>query len=154
MLIEKHKVIWLCADELSSSWIPSYVLKEDEEIVKYPYLLLHEEMRIVVFNGGGGSELRNQIHYECWMAIEVIFWSVNKSKNKGLISADRRTKPTLMLTIPRSIFKSSTKDLSLPTFEIAMEYDARPKPIVMRVTSGEVNIVAFQHGFWLRGVQS
>lgn len=40
-----------------------------------------------------------------------------------------------------------TKDLSLPTFEIAMEYDARPKPIVMRVTSGEVNIVAFQHGF-------
>ena len=102
MLIEKHKVIWLCADELSSSWIPSYVLKEDEEIVKYPYLLLHEEMRIVVFKGGGGSELRNQIHYECWMAIEVIFWSVNKSKNKGLISADRRTKPTLMLTIPRS----------------------------------------------------
>ena len=52
-----------------------------------------------------------------------------------------------MLTIPRSIYKSSTKDLSLPTFEIAMEYDARPKPIVMRVTSGEVNIVAFQHGF-------
>ena len=44
---------------------PSYVLKEDEEIVKYPYLLLHEEMRIVVFKGGGGSELRNQIHYEC-----------------------------------------------------------------------------------------
>ena len=43
-----------------------------------------------------------------------------------------------MLTIPRSIYKSSTKDLSLPTFEIAMEYDARPKPIVMRVTSGEV----------------
>ena len=83
----------------------------------------------------------------CWFE-----W--NKSKYKGLISADRRTKPTLMLTIPRSIFKSSTKDLSLPTFEIAMEYDARPKPIVMRVTSGEVNIVAFQHGFWLRGVQS
>ena len=82
----------------------------------------------------------------CWFE-----W--NKSKYKGLISADRRTKPTLMLTIPRSIFKSSTKDLSLPTFEIAMEYDARPKPIVMRVTSGEVNIVAFQHGFWLRGVQ-
>ena len=67
--------------------------------------------------------------------------------NVGLISADRRAKPTLMLTIPRPKVKSSTKDLSLPTFEIAMEYDARPKPIVMRVTSGEVNIVAFQHGF-------
>ena len=26
----------------------------------------------------------------------------HKSRNKGLISADRRTKPTLMLTIPRS----------------------------------------------------
>ena len=77
----------------------------------------------------------------------IIIYKVTNLWNKGLISADRRTKPTLMLTIPRSIFKSSTKDLSLPTFEIAMEYDARPKPIVMRVTSGEVNIVAFQHGF-------
>ena len=41
-------------------------------------------------------------------------------RNRGQISADRRTKPTLMLTIPRSIFKSSTKDLSLPTFKIVM----------------------------------
>ena len=32
--------------------------------------------------------------------------------NKGLISEDRRNKPTLPLTIPHSIFKSSTKDLS------------------------------------------
>ena len=32
--------------------------------------------------------------------------------NKGLISADRRTKPTLMLTIPRSLYKSFTKDLT------------------------------------------
>ena len=79
--------------------------------------------------------------------LERAFALLTNLRNKGLISADRRTKPTLMLTIPRSIFKSSTKDLSLPTFEIAMEYDARPKPIVMRVTSGEVNIVAFQHGF-------
>ena len=31
-----------------------------------------------------------------------VFLSKNKSKNKGLISADRRTKPTLMLTIPHS----------------------------------------------------
>ncbi len=39
-------------------------------------------------------------------------------QNQGLISADRGTKATLMLTIPRSIFKSSTKDLSLPIFEL------------------------------------
>jgi len=31
-----------------------------------------------------------------------VFLSKNKSKNKGLISAYRRTKPTLMLTIPHS----------------------------------------------------
>ena len=45
----------------------------------------------------------------------------NKSKNKGLISADRRTKPTLMLTIPRSLVKSSTKDLSFPTVGIVFQ---------------------------------
>ena len=44
--------------------------------------------------------------------------------NKGLISVDRRAKPTLVLTIPRSLFKSSTKDLSFPMFEIVMTYDA------------------------------
>ena len=39
-------------------------------------------------------------------------------ENKGLISVDRNNKATLLLTIPRSIFKSSTKDLSCPIFEI------------------------------------
>ena len=36
------------------------------------------------------------------VVIKMFFLSKNKSKNKGLISADRRTKPTLMLTIPHS----------------------------------------------------
>ena len=35
-------------------------------------------------------------------------------ENKGLISADRNNKATLLLTIPRSVFKSSAKDLSPP----------------------------------------
>jgi hypothetical protein len=55
---------------------------------------------------------------------------------------DRRTKPTLTLTIPRSISKSSTEDLSLPMIGMMMTYDAGPKPIAIRVASGEVNIVA------------
>ena len=46
---------------------------------------------------------------------------MDKSWNKGLISVDRRTKPTLILTIPRSSFKSSTKDLSFPIFEIIIQ---------------------------------
>ena len=41
--------------------------------------------------------------------------------NKGLISVDRRTKPTLVLTIPRSVVKSSTKDLSFPIFGIVFQ---------------------------------
>ena len=41
-------------------------------------------------------------------------------QNQGLISVDRSNKATLLLTIPRSLFKSSAKDLSLPTFEIAI----------------------------------
>lgn len=35
---------------------------------------------------------------------------------------DRDTKTTLTRTIPRSIFKSYTKDLSLPIFEIILQY--------------------------------
>ena len=74
--------------------------------------------------------------------------SSNKSRNKGLISVDRRTKPTLILTIPRSIVKSSTKDLSLAIFEIVIQsYDLGPKPIVIRFRSRKVNIDDFQHGF-------
>ena len=33
-------------------------------------------------------------------------------RNRGRTSADRSTKATLMLTVPRSLFKSSTKDLT------------------------------------------
>lgn len=39
-------------------------------------------------------------------------------KNKGLISAARSNKATRLLTIPRSLFKSSAKDLSSAIFEI------------------------------------
>ena len=50
------------------------------------------------------------------------FFSIShKSQNKGLISVDRRTKPTLILTIPCFLFKSSTKDLSFPIFEIVIQ---------------------------------
>jgi hypothetical protein len=37
--------------------------------------------------------------------------------NKGLISADRNNKVTLLLTIPRYKFKSSAKDLFSPILE-------------------------------------
>ena len=40
--------------------------------------------------------------------------------NKGLISADRSNKATLLLTILRSLFKSSAKDLSSPISEVAI----------------------------------
>ncbi|PKB93990.1 hypothetical protein RhiirA5_279988, partial [Rhizophagus irregularis] len=41
--------------------------------------------------------------------------------NTGLISADRSTKATLLLTIPSPIFKSSAKDLSNPILEITIQ---------------------------------
>ncbi len=37
--------------------------------------------------------------------------------DKGLISADRSDKATLLLTIPRSLFKSSAKDLALENLD-------------------------------------
>ena len=53
-------------------------------------------------------------------------WMTNLP-NKGLISADRRAKPTLMLTIPRSLFKSSTSDLSLSIFVIVIRPTRRAR---------------------------
>jgi hypothetical protein len=50
-------------------------------------------------------------------------------QNKGLISADRGTRATLTLTIPRSLFKSYAKDLSFPIFELVFQH--RPvRPVV------------------------
>ncbi len=43
-------------------------------------------------------------------------------QNEGLISTDRGAKATLMLTIPRSTFKSYTKDLSLSIFELVFQH--------------------------------
>ena len=72
-------------------------------------------------------------------------------QNESLISADRGTKATLTLTIPRSIFKSYTKDLFVPIFELASAspgqtfvssreplqcYDLGPEPMLIHVTSG------------------
>ncbi len=46
-------------------------------------------------------------------------------QNKGLISADRGTKATLVRTIPRSLFKSYTKDLLFPIFELVFQHRLR-----------------------------
>ena len=62
------------------------------------------------------SEFKDFLIIKCeWMWMDV---KVTNLQNVGWISADRGTKATLMRTIPSSLFKSSTKDLSLPIFEL------------------------------------
>ena len=104
---------------------------------------------------GGGSRSR---FIEIWTSPLMLFvllkeWS-NKSKNEGLISADRRTKPTLMLTIPRSYKVVYNGFISSNVRNCDKIRCWGRSPTRMRVTSEEVNNIAFQHGFWLRGVQS
>ena len=42
----------------------------------------------------------------------MVFFNLGQIyRTKGLISEDRNNKATLLLTIPRSVFKSSAKDL-------------------------------------------
>lgn len=79
-------------------------------------------------------------------------------KNKGLISIDRSNKATLQFTIPRSIIKSSARDLS-PLIFLYLWGNPNlkiPKELVfylyyLNIKGG--NNHRFQHGFWLRGVQ-
>jgi hypothetical protein len=62
---------------------------------------------------------------------EEVFVKGTNLQNKGLISADRGTRATLTLTIPRSLFKSYAKDLSFPIFELVFQH--RPaRPVVAR----------------------
>ena len=78
-----------------------------------------------------------------------------------------------MLTIPRSIFKSFTKDLSLSIFELVFQHRSHryftsgravynvmilnlpgDKLILTRGNIRESQVSPLlQHGFWLRGVQ-
>ena len=79
---------------------------------------------------------------------KVSEYILHKSGNKGLISVDRRAEPTLILTIPCSLFKSSTNDLSLKIFEINISiwYWAsrkRHRLLWCVYTSEEVIIVTF-----------
>ena len=83
-------------------------------------------------------------------------------KNKGLISADRKTSllSCLQYHVPylsrlQRIYLSQYLKL---WFRVSLNLMVLGRtnvlPIVTHVTLGKVNIVAFQHGFWLRGVQS
>ena len=94
---------------------------------------------------------------------------ITNLQNQGLISADRGTKATLIRTIPSSLFKSYTKDLLFPIFELVFQHwmkllSRSPSADTMlwswpegcaysRNTWEQKRIVAYQHGFWLRGVQ-
>ena len=47
--------------------------------------------------------------------------AVTNLSNTGLISVDRSSKATLLLTVPGGAFKSSAKDLSVRPFVFAVE---------------------------------
>ena len=92
--------------------------------------------------------------HESAVLFKMNLFERNKSKNKGLISADRRTKPTLMLTIPHSYKVVYNGFISSNVWNCDRIRCWGLRPTRMRVTSEKVNNIAFQHGFWLRGVQS
>ena len=86
-------------------------------------------------------------------------------RNRGRTSADRSTRATLVLTVPRSLIKSSTKDLTWPSLEIVFRHTytfrvQRCQGVVLirdycySGNSGQGGYQPCQHGFWLRGVQS
>ena len=70
-------------------------------------------------------------------------------QNKGLISADRGTRATLMRTIPRSLFKSYTKDLLFPIFKLTLRnvMILARRLCLLFSHQGKQRNAAFQHGF-------
>ena len=70
-----------------------------------------------------------------------MFCKRTNRQNKGLISVDRSNKATLLLTIPRSKFKSSAKDLSRPIFEIVFQ---RTTKAACFATPARLNFMALE----------
>ena len=73
--------------------------------------------------------------------------NVTNLQNKGWISADRGTKATLMRTIPRSLFKSYTKDLSLPIFELVLQSSSLEITHIYFVMTGEIPWQCYDLGY-------
>ena len=65
-------------------------------------------------------EVYSLAHVHPWegRSEEASLPSWNKSENEGLISEDRSSEATLLLTIPRSSSKSSARDLARPTAKL------------------------------------
>ena len=72
-------------------------------------------------------------------------FAVHKSRNKGLISVDRRTSLLSHVQYPVPS-ESSTKDLSLSVPERRLNV-VLGRSLSLRVNTESGNIVAFQHGF-------
>ena len=98
-----------------------------------------------------GRKIEYGVRLAC-CAMRACVQSVKTNReNEGLISADRKTSLLSHLQYPVSL-ESSTIDLLPSACLVAIACGTGPKPIVTRVTPGS-QVVAFQHGFWLRGVQ-
>ena len=96
-------------------------------------------------------------------------WLENKSPEQRLNLSRSWHKATLVRTIPSSLFKSYTKDLLLPIFELVFQHRlnlfSQRHSAVTKLWSWprgyayscnireQKHIAAYQHGFWLRGVQ-
>ena len=61
----------------------------------------------------------------------------HRSYNQGLISADRSNKATLLLTIPRSLVKSSAKDLALENLDFDRFSALEHSPLLWHVVTQE-----------------
>ena len=91
-----------------------------------------------------------------WSGCEAHFWKpencprgllrwLHKSRNKGLISVDRRTSLLSHVQYPVPS-ESSTKDLSLSVPERRLSV-VLGRSLSLRVNTESGDIVAFQHGF-------
>ena len=99
--------------------------------------------RLVVFIMFFGGEVNWQEPFEWMIFVHHIKGSCTNRRNKGWTSADRSTKATLMLTVPRSLLKSSTMDLTWPTLENIIAVWCWHKCYCYTQTLVKVSIIAY-----------
>ena len=101
--------------ERAGFWDGARVSAAEREVLQVGFPRVRQRL-----SRGGGEDAATQLT-GCSQACKRPRQHRTNPGTRGRTSADRSTRATLMLTVPRSIIKSSTEDLTRPTFGNTMK---------------------------------
>ena len=148
---------WLAPQDSLGNFSSGSTSKPECKPIRHTQIFFHrgEEELHFHFSRGGCNPSKGIFQLpepHPYFSLLTISFHPHKSQKRGWTSADRSTKTTLMLTVPPSALKSSTEELTRPTFHLSVPFS--PRQSYCYTDIGQGGCRQSRHGFWLRGVQS